>query len=372
MNLIEETIESMRQLAEMNSSGEGIDEHWEAVLPEMYDIMANEIFLTLHRHNIDESMKRWAAQVAQNLQPSDVSEIDVAKLFLHCLVRGTLLGIADNPEFQNSVDGGVSGVIHPAQGSILNPMGIGWARSARLWLPLSEEVFVRIAGALVERFKQSFFAEHCRHELTRRLKGKKINKDMFALLTDSDVITQSDREEAYQRISNVSEMATKGLQGIDFRDPMHDWWTKLATLPRHTQLLKLGATPDAIRQRAIDIQRKGGKSKLVSLDADEELTNTIPDESLEPNDNGIIRDELRQLLSANQQKIEEILSLESPKKRQSEIGKRRFKVMQMLEHERDLTSTEIANQLNVGNQTIGRDRDVIRRCKARIREVIYS
>ena len=372
MNLIEESIECMRQIAENDSAGEGIDEHWEAVLPETYDIMANEIFLTIHRQHINDSMKCWAAEVAQTLPSREVSNIDDAKLYLHYLARSTWLGIADNPEFQAYVDDNVKGVIHTVRGIMHRPGLIGWAKSSRLWLPLPEQGFVQIAGALVECFKQFLFAEYCWKQLTCRHVGKEVNKYMFALLTDSDVITQSDREEAYQGIANLSEKATKGLQEIDSRDPMHDWWTKLSALPRHTQLLKIGATQDAIRQRAIDIQRKGGKCELVSLDADEEFTNTIPDESLEAPDNEIIRDEFLQLLSANQQKVEEILSRESPEKRRATIGKRRFNVMQMLAHEPDLTSADIAKQLKVGNQTIGRDRDVLRRSQARIREVIYS
>ena len=54
MNLIEVSIEGMRQLAKNDSAGEGIDEHWEAVLPETYDIMANEIFLALYGRFINE------------------------------------------------------------------------------------------------------------------------------------------------------------------------------------------------------------------------------------------------------------------------------------------------------------------------------
>ena len=89
MNLIEAGIEGMRQLAENDSAGDGIDEHWQAVLPETYDIMANEIFLAMHGRFINESMMRQAYEVARNLPLRDVSDIDDAELFLHCLVRGT-------------------------------------------------------------------------------------------------------------------------------------------------------------------------------------------------------------------------------------------------------------------------------------------
>ena len=246
MNLIEVSIKGMRQLAENDSAGEGIDEHWEAVLPETDNIMANEIFLALHGRFINESMMRQACEVARSLPLRDVSDIDDAKLYLHCLVRGTWLGIADNPEFQAHVNSNVNGVIHAVQGTIPNPQRIGWARTSRLWLPLSEEDLVQIVGALVERFKQYLFSEHCWHELTRRHVGKEVNKYMFALLTESEVITQKDRKEAYQWLAKLSSMATNGLAGIDPHDILHVWWENLKNRSPHVQIQKLGVTPKAI------------------------------------------------------------------------------------------------------------------------------
>ena len=184
-----------------------------AVLPETYDIMANEVFLALHCHHIDESMNCCAAEVALTLPPCDVDDIDDAKLYLHCLVRWISLGIADNPDFQAYVDSNANGVIIPMQGDIINSQHIGWTKSSRLWLPLSEKDFVQIAGALVERFKQYLFAEHCWHALTRRHVGKELNKDMFALLIDSEIVTQKYQGEAYQRLSELSSKVTKGLDG---------------------------------------------------------------------------------------------------------------------------------------------------------------
>lgn len=372
MNLIEVGIEGMRQLAENDSAGEGIDEHWEAVLPETYDIMANEIFLALHGRFINGSMVRQAYEIARSLPLRDVSDIDDAELFLHCLVRGTWLGIAENSEFQAHVNSNVNGVIHTAQGTIPNPQRIGWARSSRLWLPLSEEYFVQIVGALAERFKQHLFAEHCWHELTRRHVGKDVNKYMYALLTDSEVITEEDRMEAYQWLAKLSSNVTTGLDGIDSSDAMHDWLTKMSGLPPHTQLQKIGATPIAIHQHAIDKLRKGGKYEHVSFEEMEEFADAIPDESLDAPNNETISDEFLQLLIANQKKVEEILSRESPEKRRAKIGKRRFKVMQMLAHELDLTSVDIAARLKASEQTIGRDREKIKESRPLILEAIYS
>ena len=372
MNLIEEGINCMRQIAENDTVGEGIDEHWEAVLPETYDIMANEIFLTIHRRYISDSMKCWAAKVAQTLPSQDFGNIDDAKLYLHYLARSMWLGIAENPEFQAYVDGNVKGVFHTVRGIMYKPGLIGWAKSSRLWLPIPDQKLVQIAGALVERFKQFLFADDCWNQLTCNHVGKDVNKYMFALLTNSDVITQSDREEAYQGISDISTKATEGLEGIDPRDPMHDWLAKLSALPRHTQLMKIGATRKAIHDRAKDIQRKGGKYEHVSFEGDGEYADIIPDDSIVAPEFGIMGDEFLQLLLANQEKIEGLLSQDSPEKRRAKIGKRRFKVIQMLVHEPDLTSAEIAKRLKVGNQTIGRDRDLLRRCRTRIREVIYS
>ena len=372
MNLIEASIEGMRQLAENDSAGEGIDEHWEAVLPETYDIMANEIFLAMHGRFINESMMRQAYEFARNLPLRDVSDRNDAELFLHCLVRGTWLGIADDPEFQAHVNNNVKGVIHAAQGAVLNPQRISWTRFSRLLLPYSEEEIVQIVGALVERFRQHLFAEHCWRKLTHGHVGKEVNKHMYALLTDSEVITQNHREEAYRRLSEISSNVTAGLDGIDPSDAMHDWVAKLSGLPPHTQLQKIGATPTAIYQNAIDKLRKGGKYEHVPFEEKEEFGDTFPDESLEAAGNESIGEEFIQLLSINQHKIEEILSYGSPKKRRAKIGKRRFKVMQMLADDPDLTSVEIAERLMANEQTIGRDREKIKKSRALILEAVYS
>lgn len=356
----------MRQLAENDSAGEGIDEHWEAVLPETYDIMANEIFLALHGRFINGSMMHQAYEIARSLPLRDVSDIDDAKLFLHCLVRGTWLGIAENPEFQAHVNSNVNGVIHTAQGTIPNPQRIGWARSSRLWLPLSEEYFVQIVGALAERFKQHLFAEHCWHELTRRHVGKDVNKYMYALLTDSEVITEEDQTEAYQWLAKLSSNATKGLDGIDSHDILHAWWENLKNRSPHVQIQKLGATPKAIHDLGVDMQRKGGKCKPVSLEEEKAFVNLMADESAGVESEELIDTEFLQLMSTNQEKIEGILH------RNAKIGKRRFNVMKMLIQTPTPTPAEIARELESSDQTIARDIVAIQQSWDLIQEAIYS
>lgn len=366
MNMIEEIVECFRQFAEDDSAGEGIDKYWAVVLPEMGGIIANEIFLILHSQYIDESMKSRAAQVALNLQLPDVSDIDVAELYLHCLVRRIWFDMTNNAEFRDFVNNNVSTISSVVCGDILNPHRIGWAKTSRLWLPLTNKDFVQIGRSLVERFKQNLFVECCWNELKRRQVEKKINKHMFALLVDLPEITQKHRTDAYQNIRNISEEVTKGLEGIDPRDPMHDWLAKLAALPRHTQLTKIGATPKAIHDRAKDIRRKGGKFEHVSFDGDGEYADIIPDDSLESPDLGIMDDEFVHLLSANRQEIEGILH------RNSKIGARRFKILEMLAHTPTPTSVEIAKALGASEQTIGRDRHAIGQCWPAIHDVIYS
>ena len=150
---------------------------------------------------------------------------------------------------------------------------------------------------------------------------------------------------------------------------MHDWLEKLSRLPLHIRTQKLGATRKAISQRAIDIQGKGGESKPIPLE--DELADTIADElTTDFTEEMMTDEEFSQRLLASQKKIEEILSRESPKKRRPKIGKRRFKVLQMLIDAPTLTSTEIAQRLDASDQTIGRDRDVIRQSRPQISEIL--
>lgn len=361
MNIIEASMESIRQFARENCAGQCIDEHWEVVLSEMEEIVTVEILLTLHRRYVNESMRRWAQEIARSLPRRDISDLDDATLVIHATARWLWMRFVSDPKFRDFVDNYAQGLIYP-------PDSIGWAKTSRLWLPIAQGTYNQIPRVLINHYKHSRFAQQCWNEVKHRHSaGNDIEKHAFVVLSDCEDLRQQ-RKEGIHWLRSESQRIAPDVG----EDAMQDVLENFLALPLHMQIQKIGATRKAIHDRAIDIRRKGGKCELVSLDADVELTNTIPDASLEPNDNGIIRDEFRQLLSDNQLSIEEILSLESPKKRRLKIGKRRFKVMQMLAYEPNLTSTEIANQLKVGNQTIGRDRDVIHRCQAQIREVIHS
>ena len=189
---------------------------------------------------------------------------------------------------------------------------------------------------------------------------------MFALLTESEVITQKDRKEAYQRLSELSSKATNGLAGIDPHDILHVWWEILKNRSPHVQIQKLGVTPKAFHDLGVDVQRKGGECKPVSLDAEKAFVNSMADESTGVESEELIDKEFLQLLSANQPMIEEILH------RNAKIAKRRFSVMQMLAREPHLTWVEIARQLDTSPQTIGLDRDAIKDKWPLIQEAIYS
>ena len=75
-------------------------------------------------------------------------------------------------------------------------------------------------------------------------------------------------------------------------------------------------------------------------------------------------------LLANRKQIEEILSRQTPKKSKAQIGKRRFEVL--MKRTQGLTSSEIADQLEVSESTIRRDRVVIRESETQINRVLYQ
>ena len=132
MNLMEASIDSIQQIAKEYSEDDEIDEHWQSVLPEVSDIMANEIFLTSYRRYINEPMRRWAMSIAQNVPPRDVSNLNDATLVLNNLVRRMLLSFTNNPEYQAIVDDNVGELV-------FEPNRICWVASASgVLLPLSE------------------------------------------------------------------------------------------------------------------------------------------------------------------------------------------------------------------------------------------
>ena len=362
MNLIEVSIKGMRQIAENDSEGDGIDEHWRIVLPEAHGIFANEVFLAQHRHYIDESMKQDIAQLAQTKSTRDVGGLADPTLVLHCLIRGMWLGAADDPQFQALVNSNTKGVIHLVKGVMHTPDHVEWVASSGLLLPLSEGVARQIVAALIERYEQHHFAQRCWAELTRRHPaGNDIKKYAFVLLTESGEFRQQ-RNEGIQWLRCESERVDPDVG----EDAMADCIEELLRRPLHVQIQKIGATRRAIHDRAIDIRRKGRKNEHVSLDVEAEFVNSIADESASVESEELIDKEFLQLLSTNQEKIEGILH------RNAKIGKRRFKVLQMLVHEPNLTSIEIAKRLNKSGQTIGLDRDAIKDKWPLIQEAIYS
>jgi hypothetical protein len=295
-------------------------------------------------------MRHWAARIAQTVPPRDVGDLDDATLVLNYLVRRMLLSFANNPEYQAIVDNNVGELI-------FEPNRICWVNSAAgVWLPLSEGTARQIHFSLIERYKQAYFAQHCWAELERRNPRDEVEKYTFVLLTDCDEF----HKEAYQWLRDKSRRIAPDVG----EDAMHDWLKKLLELPLHIQITKSGATLKAIHDRSIDMRRKGGKYQHTTLD---ESTDPIIDQSLEAPDKEIIDDEYIQRFLANQQQIEEILGGDSVA-----IGKRRFKVMQMLTHTPNLNSSQIAKQLRVSKQTIGRDRNAIKQNWKRIQEILHG
>lgn len=357
MTLMEAAQKGMRQLAENQSDGKGIDKHWKAVLPDTDDIMANEIFLALYAEVVGQSMRNRAAQIANNLPIRDVRGINDAVLYLHVLVRGTWLGIADNREFQVHVSNNIAPRTTP------NQQHIGYAKFGGLWLPVSKQNFAKIIGALAERFRQHLFAEHCWRELTRRHVGKDVSKYMWGLLTDSEVITPENKNEAHKWLTAYSSKVTNNLPYIDPQDAMHGWLTKLLARPTHTQLLKMRATRRGILHGAIDMWRKEQRHQRASLEKDDMVAANADDSLGNPDK---IADNLRQDLVAHQEEIEAILDCK-PK-----IAKRRFRMLLILARDLQRTNTEIAKQLRKSEQTIGRDRRVIEKNRRKIRNIIES
>ena len=358
MNLMEATLDIIRQVAEEKSEGGKIDSHWKAVLPEIQDIFANEIFLAQHRWYIKEPMKYRAAEIAQETPLRDVGNLDDATLTLHYWLREALLGAGDDQKFQALID--------QSHGVIYNTVApIRWVKPSVIWLPYTDVIAKQIYRSLIERYKQSCFAQHCRAELTYRIQSNEVKTHMFILLAPFAEFSIQQKK-AYQWLRDKS----RGIASDVGEDAMHDWLEKLSGLPPHIRTQKIGATLKAISQRAIDIQQKGGKYKHIPLE--EELVDTVPDESAKAPNEGIIDEEFFQLLLAKQKKVEEILSRDSPKKRRSKIGKRRFKVLQMLIDTSTIAATEIAKKFETSDQTIGRDKKAIEQSLPLITKVIYS
>ena len=365
MTFLEMIQEGVRQLAESQSEGEGIDKHWEAILPDMEGILVNETFLVLNARVFDQSMERQAAQIAKDLPLPNVSTMSDAELYLRVLISEAWVGLAESPEFQDYVSANIDEAIHVTPSAAPNQQCIGWAKFSRLWLPFTEDKYVQIVKALADRFRQYRLAECCWDELRRRHVVKKASKYMWALLhPESEVITEENRVEAYNWLEEISSKVTKGIIGIDSSDVGHNWLVKLLAQHTHVQLQKIRATSKAIRQDAITAQCE---EHLHDSLEKKELPNIIANES--PGNPDLITDNPWQNLEAKQAEIEAILDCD-PK-----ITKRRFQVLQIIStwgSDRRITDTAIATQLKVSKQTIGRDKCVIREKFQQIRNVIES
>ena len=354
MTMMDVTIGVIYQRARETSEGEGIDKHWKSILPEAIHCVDNEIFLVLHRAEINTLMEQNAALYAQPLPPRDISNLDDGTLALHYYTRFWLMGMSKEPLYQTLVD--------QSYGVISNTRDAGhWVKPSLLWLPIPAEFHSQIYDSLVKRYKHYFFAEQCYAELLHRARKNPYMKHTFIQLTDDPELYQLQNEgSAWLREASRLIATDVGIEPEVGEDARQDWLTKLLPLPLHRQIQKLGATRKAIEQRAIDIQhRKGGKYEHVPFDND--LTNAMPDESTTDSHEGIDVAKLR----AHRTEIEKLLSKGKPK-----LGKRRFKVMEMLAH----TSCQktIAKDLNVSEATITGDIKIIKKARYQIQDILYG
>ena len=355
MTMMDVTTDVIYQRARETSEGEGIDEHWKSVLPEAIHCADNEIFLVLHRADINTLMERDAALFAQSLPPREIGNLADATLALHCHNRVWLLRMSKNPLFHTLVD--------QSYGIISNTRDAGrWVKPSLLWLPIPAGFHRQIYDSLVERYKHYFFAERCYAELIHRGRRNPYMKHTFIQLTDDPDLYHL-RSEGSQWLHDASRRiaASVGASPEVGEDVKQDWLTELLPQPLHRQIQNAGATRMEIKHRAYDIQhRKGGQHKPTYL-ADE--PNEPLDESTIEADDGIDVEALLQRLQSRRTKIQQVLSKGNPK-----IGKRRFKVLEMMAH----TSCQktIAKELKKSESTITRDIQIIKKARYRIQDIL--
>ena len=354
MTMMDVTIGVIYQRARETSPGEGIDEHWRSVLPEAIHCVENEIFLVLHRAEVNQLMEQDAARYAQTLPPRDISNLDDGTLTLHYYTRFWLMGMSKEPLYQVLVD--------QSYGVVSNTRDAGrWAKPSFIWLPIPAGFHRQIYDSLVERYKHYFFAERCYAELLHRARKNPYMKHTFIHLTDDPDLSQlRNQGSAWLREASRRIATDVGAQPEVGEDAKQDWLAKLCPLSLHRQIQNLRATRKAIEDRTIDLHyRKGGKYEQVPFD--EDLANTIPAESPTDSPEGIDLENLR----AHQSKLEKLLSKGEPKR-----GKRRFRVLEMLVH----TSCQqtIAKQLNVCEATITGDIKIIKKARYRIQDLLDS
>ena len=372
MNFIEANMYAIQQAIRDVLPGNKLDEHWERVLPEALDFAKNEIFLTLHRLYINESMKQNAARIAQTIPPRDIGDKDDATLMVHCIARMYLLRMSNNTEFQTLVDQSRS-IIYDTTDSVV------LVKPSRIWLPHSDRLARQLFLSLVERYKQVFFAQrcyqHCVNELMRLAQKNQYIKPTFILLSDTHGMHR-EQKEALHLLRNVSSSiaASIGLDRDVAEDVLQDYLKKILALPLHLQMKRCGATGKAIKDGVIDIKRQASRYEHVYLNDErhspDELLNPNTDELIEAPSDRMIADEIPQRVLERQTQIEEILSQGRPEKRKQ--GERRFKVIQLLAHTPNLTSSAIANQLRTSEPTISRDRRFIEQNRDRIEQILYG
>lgn len=358
MTLIEAHTYAMQEAIKDLLPGRKLDEHWERVLPEALDFAKHEIFLTLHRLYINDSMEQNAARIAQTIPPREIDEIDNATLMVHSIARMYLLRTSNNPDFHALVDDHRT-VIYNTTDPVV------FVKPSRIWLPHSNGLARQIFRSLVERYKQIFFAQRCYQRCVDRFiqlaQKNKYIKPTFILLSDSHGMHQEQRK-ALRWLSATSRSIASSI-GIDRNtgeDALQNHLTKLLALPLHIQMKKCGATGKAIHDGLIDMSnRKGGKYEHVSFD--EDLTNTMPAESTTDSHEGISVEKLR----ACRSQLEKVLS-----KGKTKLGKRRFKVMEMLAQA--YCQKTIAKALNVSEGTITGDIQIIKKARFRIQGILDS
>ena len=364
MTFMEANIRAIKEVARQSSGGENIDKHWKRILPEVIDFAGHEIFLIVNRRYINGLMKQNAARFAQTFPPRDIGNFNNAELWLHNFVREWWLRLSADREFQALVDEHRRVIYNTTDPVVL-------VKPSRIWLPHFDGIDRQIYISLVERYNQFFFAQRCWAELMSRAQRDPYVKHTFMLVVNPTRLRQDfhrERNEANRWLCNESRRIATGVgaQPDVGEDARQDWLVKLFPLSPHQQIHKAGATGKAIRDGAIDMQRKGGQYKPIHLDdLDDRLINDMPDTSTIDSHEGIDVKELLQCLQSHRSEVEKVLSKGKPK-----LGKRRFKVIEMLAH----TSCQktIAKKLNISESTITRDIQIIEKARGRIREVLYD
>ena len=354
MTMMDVTIDVIYQRARETSEGEGIDKHWKSVLPEAIHCVDNEIFLVLHRAEVNPLLEQEAARYVQTLPPRDISNLDDGTLALHYYTRVWLMGMSKKPLYHTLVD--------QSYGVSSNTRDAGrWVKPSLIWLPIPTGFHGQIYNSLVKRCKHLYFAQHCYAELLHRARKNPYMKHTFIQLTDDPELSQLRNEgSAWLHAASQRIAIDIGAQPEAGEDAKNDWLVKLLPLPLHRQIQNLRATRKSIANRIIDLHyRKGGKYEQVPFD--EDFTNTIPAESPTDFHEGISLENLR----VHQSKLEKLLS-----KGKTKLGKRRFKVMEMLAH----TSCQktIAKKLSVSEGTITGDVQLIKKERFRIQGILDS